>query len=70
VDYNCALIKVDRFAACIAPRVVGAELVIFLQTSSQWGARADTEEMSQTLLTNKKQRNLDLVHADNIIKPM
>jgi hypothetical protein len=29
------------------------------------------EEMSQILLTNKKQGNLDfLVHANNIIKPM
>jgi hypothetical protein len=25
--------------------------------------------MSQTLLTNKKQGNLDQVHDDNIIKP-
>jgi hypothetical protein len=28
------------------------------------------EEMSQTLLTNKKQGNLIQAHADNIIKPM
>jgi hypothetical protein len=28
------------------------------------------EEMSQTLLTNKKQGNLDQVHTANIIKPM
>jgi hypothetical protein len=27
------------------------------------------EEMSQTVLTNKKQENLDKVHASNIIKP-
>ncbi len=27
------------------------------------------KEMSQTLLTNKKQGNLDLVQATNIIKP-
>jgi hypothetical protein len=32
--------------------------VKFAQSSSQWKARADTEEMSQTLLTNKKQGNL------------
>jgi hypothetical protein len=60
----------DWLAACIALRVVGAVLVVstgvgvkFSKSSSQW------EEMSQTLLTNKKQRNLNLVHADNIIKP-
>jgi hypothetical protein len=36
--------------------------VKFEQSSSQWEARADgliPEEMSQTLLTNKKQGNLD-----------
>ncbi len=27
------------------------------------------EEIYQTLLTNKKQGNLNYVHADNIIKP-
>jgi hypothetical protein len=33
----------------------------FAQSSSQWEARADPkpEEMTQTLLTNKKQGNLD-----------
>jgi hypothetical protein len=42
VDYNCSLIKVDWLAACIALRVVGAVLVVFLgrgvkfaQSSSQ-----------------------------------
>jgi hypothetical protein len=30
--------------------------VKFAQSSSQWEARADTKEISQTLLTNKKQR--------------
>jgi hypothetical protein len=43
------LIKVDCLAACMALRVVGAVLVVFLrrwrkfaQSSSQWEARADT----------------------------
>jgi hypothetical protein len=34
--------------------------VKFAQSSSQWKARADTyEEISQTLLSNKKQGKLD-----------
>jgi hypothetical protein len=60
------LIKVDWLAACIALRVVGTALFVFprvgvkfAQSSSQWEARAIAEEMSQTLLTNKKQENLD-----------
>ena len=60
------MIKVDWLAVDIALRVVGAVLFVFLrrcikfaQSSSQWEARAYTEEMSQTLLTNKKQGNLD-----------
>jgi hypothetical protein len=43
VEYNCSLIKEDWLDACIALRVVGAVLVIFLQrwrkfaqSSSQW----------------------------------
>jgi hypothetical protein len=36
----------------------------FAQFASQWEVRADTsEEMSQTLVTKKKQGNLDQVHA-------
>jgi hypothetical protein len=31
VEYNCVLIKVDWFAACIAPRAVGAAFVIFIR---------------------------------------
>ncbi len=49
VDYYCSLIKVDWLAACIALRVVGAVLVVFLgrgvkfaQSSSQWEGKADT----------------------------
>jgi hypothetical protein len=49
VEYNCVLTKVDWLAVCIALRVVGAVLVVFLgvvvkfaQFSSQWEARADT----------------------------
>jgi hypothetical protein len=40
--------------------------VQFAQSSIQWEAKANPEEMSQTLLANKKQGNLD---AANIIKP-
>ncbi len=61
-EYNCSLIKVDWLAACIALRMVGAVLVVssgvgikFAQSSSQWEAGPIPEEMSQTLLTNKKQ---------------
>jgi hypothetical protein len=43
--------------------------VKFAQFSSQWEARLIPEKISQTLLTNKKQGNLDKVHAANIIKP-
>jgi hypothetical protein len=66
VEYNCALIKVDWLAACIALRVIGAVFFIFLrrwrtiaQPSSQWQAKPIPEKMSQTLLINKKQGNLD-----------
>jgi hypothetical protein len=31
VEYNCSLIKVDWLAACIALRVVGAVLVVYLR---------------------------------------
>jgi hypothetical protein len=57
------IIKVDWLAACIALRWLALYLsfssgidVQFAQSSSQWEAR---EEMSQTLLTNKTQGNLD-----------
>jgi hypothetical protein len=43
--------------------------VKFAQYSSQWKQGPIPEEMSQTLLTHKNQGNLDLVHANNIIKP-
>ncbi len=67
MEYNCALIKVDWFAVCIAVVIVviGAVLVIFLR---RWRTIAQSangtqgpipEEMSQTFLTNKKQGNLD-----------
>ncbi len=49
VEYNCALIKEDCLAACVALRVVGAVLVVFsgvgvkfAQFSSQWEAMAVT----------------------------
>ncbi len=31
VEFNCSLMKVDLLAACIALRVVGAVLVVFLR---------------------------------------
>jgi hypothetical protein len=40
--------------------------VKFAQSSSQWEARAIPEEIYQTLLTNKKQGNLDYA---NLIMP-
>ncbi len=74
MEYNCVLIKVDWLAACIALRVVvGAVLVVFLlrwhkiSTTIQWKERQIPEEMSKTLLTNKKQGNLHAVHAAIII---
>jgi hypothetical protein len=60
------MVKVDWLAACIALRVVGVVQywsfssgvgVKFAQSSIQW--EAETEEMSQTLLTNKKQGKVD-----------
>jgi hypothetical protein len=52
IDFNCVLIKVDWLAACIA---LPLKVV-------------GNEEIYHTLLTNKKQENLQ-VHGDNIIKP-
>jgi hypothetical protein len=53
VEYNYVLIKVDWLAACIALRVVVVVLVVFLPANGKQGTIP--EEMSQTLLTNKKQ---------------
>ncbi len=50
----------DGLAACVALRVVGAVLVVFL-----WRNVPNPAE-----LTNKKQGNLDQVHAAKIIKLM
>jgi hypothetical protein len=44
--------------------------VKFAQSNANGKQTPIREEMSQTLLTNKKQGNLDKVHTDNIIKPM
>jgi hypothetical protein len=45
-------------------------VVVQFAQSSDYGKQGPIPaEMSQTLLTNKKQGNLDLVHAANIIKP-
>jgi hypothetical protein len=70
VEFNCLLIKVDWLAACIALRVVGAVLVVFLGHNPQASGKQVPipEEMLQTLPSNKKQGTLDYVHADNIIK--
>jgi hypothetical protein len=43
--------------------------VKFAQSASQWEERAYPEEIYQILVINKKQGNLDLVHAANIVKP-
>jgi hypothetical protein len=66
---------VDELAAFIALRVVGGchfpPALAYSHSctvlSSQSEARGDKKEMSQTLLTNKKQGDLDEVHTANII---
>jgi len=48
-------------ACCLYSTKSGLHVgVQFAQPSSQWEARVTPEEMSQTLLTNKKQGNLDM----------
>ncbi len=67
MEYNCALIKVHWLASCIALGVVGAVFAIFpptlafnLHSPPANGKQGPIpEEMSQTLLTIKKQGNLD-----------
>jgi hypothetical protein len=63
VEYHCVLIKVDWLAACMALRVVGTVFAIFLQLwhtiCTVLQPMGSNEEISQTLLTNKKQGNLD-----------
>jgi hypothetical protein len=54
---------VDWLAACIALRVVGAVLVVFLQRwrkicTANWKQGSIPEEIYQALLTNEKQGNL------------
>ncbi len=65
---KCSLIKVDWLAACIAIRVVGAVLV-FSSGVGNGKQGPISEEMSQTLLTNKRQGKLEYVQGNNIIKP-
>jgi hypothetical protein len=62
--------KCELATACIALRVVGIVLDVFLRHSPPANGKQGPipEEMSQTLLTNKKQGNPDEVHASNIIK--
>jgi hypothetical protein len=51
---------VDWLAACIAQRVVGAVLVVLLlRPPANRKQGPIPEEISQTPVTNKKQRNLD-----------
>ncbi len=66
MEYNCALIKGDWLAACIALKVVGA--VFLFPPALAYNLHSPPanekrelipEEMSQTLLTNMKQGNLD-----------
>jgi hypothetical protein len=69
--YFCIVFfKVVRLAACVALRVVGAVFVILLRRwrtiyinvhspQPMGSKRRYLREMSQTLLTNKKQENLD-----------
>jgi hypothetical protein len=67
VEHNCSLKKVDWLDSCLAITVVGVVLVVFLQhwrkicTIQPMGSKGRylPEEMSQTLLTNKKQEKLD-----------
>jgi hypothetical protein len=62
------VIKVDWLAACIALRGVGAVLVIFLwrwhkifTILQPMGSKGRYLKNLPTLMTNKKQRNLDKV---------
>jgi hypothetical protein len=63
VEYNCVLIKVHWLAACIALRVVGINLrwnkLNLHNPPANTKQEPIPEEMSQTLLTNKKPGNLD-----------
>jgi len=65
VENNCVLTKVDWLAACIALKVVGAVLVVFLWRSRKICTILQPmegpipEEIYQTLLTNNKQGNLN-----------
>ncbi len=66
MQYNCSLIKVDWLDACIALRAVGAivrippALAEYLHNPPAIGKQVlITEEIYHTLLTNKKQGNLD-----------
>ncbi len=64
---NSEVIKVDWLAACIALRVVCAVFVVFLRAlaynlhspPANGKQMPIPEEISQTLLTNKKPGNLD-----------
>ncbi len=68
MEYNCALIKVDCLAACIALKVVGdVPYILFLPALAYnllippaYGKQGPIpEELSQTQLTNKKQGNMN-----------
>jgi hypothetical protein len=55
------LIKLDWLVACIAMKVVGAVLVVFLRHNPPAHGKQGpiSEEMYQTPLTNEKQGNLN-----------
>jgi hypothetical protein len=66
--YNGALKKVDWLAVCIALRVVGAVCICHFRQALTYNLHSPPasgkqgpipEEMSQTLLPNKKHGNLD-----------
>jgi hypothetical protein len=65
VEYNCLLIKVDWLDAYIALRVTGVHWLFssgvgvkFAQSSANGKRRPKPKEISQTMLSNKKQGNL------------
>jgi hypothetical protein len=70
VEYICVLIKLDWIAAALYWLFSsGGVGVTFHNPLANKKQETIPEEISQTLLNNKKQGNLDYVHADNIIQP-
>jgi hypothetical protein len=67
VEYKCSLIRKDWLAACIALKGVGVGVKFAVLQPMSGKQGPIPEEMSQTLLTNKEQGNLDFIHCANII---